>query len=211
MEYGCAYSFVGALPNHSGNDSSSTSCSRHVYFFHYIVLVFVPGTFLRVLTTSIILVQLSQESWKKKKEHRAGPTSSTSAAAAAAAAVAAAEAAAAEAPAAEASIIIIIIIISSSSNGSGSSSSSRKAGVRSDSNTRGCEGQASLFRATAKPIHAKTELKHAERGTQHCNNGRPPPVCDPYRPNRKDSLVSVCNSYSLVIHEGSPPQIPCRT
>ena len=78
---------------------------------------------------------------------------------------------------------------SSSSSSSNSSSSSRKAGVRSDSNTRGWEGQASLFRATAKPIHAKTELKYTERGTQHCNNGRPTPVCYPYRPNRKDSLV----------------------
>ena len=29
-------------------------------------------------------------------------------------------------------------------------------------------GQASLFRATERPIHAKTELKHKERGTQHC-------------------------------------------
>ena len=111
--------------------------------------------------------------------------------------------AAAEAPAAEAS--------SSSSSSSSSGSSSRKAGVRSDSNMRGCEGQASLFRATAKPIHAKTEPKHTERGTQHCNNGRPTPVCDPYRPNRKDSLVSVSNSCSLVIHEGSSPQFPCRT
>ena len=117
-------------------------------------------------------------------KHRAGPTNS------------AAAAAAAETPAAEAS---------------SSSSSSRKAGVRSGSNTRGCEGQASLFCATAKPIHAKTELKHTEGGTHHCNNGRRTPVCDPYRPNRKDSLVSVSNSYSLVIHEGSPPQFPCRT
>ena len=40
-----------------------------------------------------------------------------------------------------------------------SSSSSRKAGVRSGSNTRGCEGQASLFRATAKPVYAKAQLK----------------------------------------------------
>ena len=135
----------------------------------------------------------ARELEEKKKKHRAGPTSSTSAAAAAATA---------ETPAAEAS---------STTSSSSSSSSSRKAGVRSDSNTRGCEGQASLFRTTAKPIHAKTELKHTERGTQHCNNGRPTPVCDPYRPNRKDSLVSVCNSYSLVIHEGSPPQFPCRT
>ena len=70
MEYGCAYSFVGAPTNHSGNDSSSsTSCSRHVHFFHHTLLVFVPGTFLRVLTTSIILVQLSQESWKKRKKN----------------------------------------------------------------------------------------------------------------------------------------------
>ena len=51
-----------------------------------------------------------------------------------------------------------------------------------------------MFRATARPIHAKTELKHTERGTQHCNNGRPTPVCDPYRPNRKDSLVSTHSS-----------------
>ena len=123
------------------------------------------------------------------------------AAAAEAAALAAAAAAAAGAPAAEAS----------STTTTTSSSSSRKASVRSDSNTRGCEGQPSLFRATAKPIHAKTELKHTERGTQHCNNGRPTTVCDPYRPNRKDSLVSVSNSYSLVIHEGSPPQFPCKT
>ena len=50
-------------------------------------------------------------------------------------------------------------------------------------------GQTSLFRATERPIHAKTELKHTERGTQHCNNGRPTPVCDPYRPNRKYSLA----------------------
>ena len=50
-------------------------------------------------------------------------------------------------------------------------------------------GQASLFRATARPIHAKAQLKHTERGTQHCNNGRPTPVCDPYRPNRKYSLT----------------------
>ena len=57
------------------------------------LLVFVPGTFLRVLTTSIILVQLSQERVGRKKKHRAGPTSSS--------AVAAAAAAAAEAEAAE--------------------------------------------------------------------------------------------------------------
>ena len=82
----------------------------------------------------------------------------------------------------------------SSRRSSRSSSSSRKAGVRSDSNTRGCQGQASLFRATANPIHAKTEQKHTERGTQHCNNGRPTPVCDPYRPKRKDSLVSTHSS-----------------
>ena len=45
----------------SRNDSSSiTSCSHHGHFY-LILLVFVPGTFLRVLTTSIILVQLSQE------------------------------------------------------------------------------------------------------------------------------------------------------
>ena len=31
-------------------------------------------------------------------------------------------------------------------------------------------GQDSLFRATARPIHAKTELKHTERGTQHFSN-----------------------------------------
>ena len=115
-------------------------------------------------------------------------------------AAAAAAAAAAEAPAAEAS-----------SSSRSSSRRSGEAGVRSDSNTRGSEGQASLFRATANPIHAKTEQKHTERGTQHCNNGRPTTVCDPYRPNRKDSLVSVSNGYSLVIHEGSPPQFPCRT
>ena len=67
-----------------------------------------------------------------------------------------------------------------------------------------------LCRATAGPIHAKTEQKHSERVTQHYNNGRPT-LCDPYRHNRKNSLVPVCNSYSLVIHEGSPPQFPCRT
>ena len=50
-------------------------------------------------------------------------------------------------------------------------------------------GQASLFRAKERPIHATTELKHTERGTQHCNNGRPTPVCDPCRPNRKYSLT----------------------
>ena len=72
-------------------------------------------------------------------------------------------------------------------------------------------GQASLFRATERPIHAKRELKHTERGTQHCNSGRPTPACDPYRPNRKYSLVPVSNNYSLVIHEWSPPQFPCRT
>ena len=33
------------------------------------------------------------------------------------------------------------------------------------------------------------ELKNTERGTQLCNNGRPTPVCDPYRPHRKYSLV----------------------
>ena len=54
---------------------------------------------------------------------------------------------------------------------------------------RGCEGQASLFRATARPIHAKTELKHTKRGTQHCNNGRPTPVCDPYWPSLKYSVT----------------------
>ena len=48
-----------------------------------------------------------------------------------------------------------------------------------------------MFRTTAKPIHAKTGLKHTERGTKHCSNGRPTVVCEPYRPNRKDSLVSV--------------------
>ena len=84
---------------------------------------------------------------------------------------------------------------SSSSSSSNSSSSSRKAGVRSDSNTRGWEGQASLFRATAKPIHAMTELK--QRGIQHCNNGRPSPVCDPYLPNREDSLALVTHSSSM--------------
>ena len=85
MKFGCAYSFVEAPTNHSGNDSSgSTSYSRHEHFFHQMLLVFVPGTFLRVLTTSIILVQLSLESWKKKENHRAGPTGSTSEAAAAA-------------------------------------------------------------------------------------------------------------------------------
>ena len=67
--------------------------------------------------------------------------------------------------------------------------------------------------STERPIHAKTELKQTERGTQHCKNGRPTPVCDPYRPSRKYSLVPVSNNYnySLVIHEGSPPQFPCRT
>ena len=56
------------------------------------------------------------------------------------------------------------------------------------------------------------ELKHTERGTQHCNNGRATPVCDPYRPGRKYSLVPVSNNYnySLVIYEGSPPQFPWR-
>ena len=74
MEYGWAYSFVGAPTNHSGYVSSSnTSCSRHVHFFQHILLVFVPGTFLRVLTSSIILVQLSQESWKEKKKTPSRP------------------------------------------------------------------------------------------------------------------------------------------
>ena len=74
-------------------------------------------------------------------------------------------------------------------------------------------GQVSSFRATARPIYAKTWLKHTERGTQHRNNGRPSPVCDPFRPNRKYSLfrVSIIFSYSLVIHEGSLLQFPCRT
>ena len=35
----------------------------------------------------------------------------------------------------------------------------------------------------------KMELKHTERGTQHCNNGRPTPVCDPYRPSLKYSVT----------------------
>ena len=30
--------------------------------------------------------------------------------------------------------------------------------------------QASLFRAKERPIHATTELKHTERGTQHFSN-----------------------------------------
>ena len=50
-------------------------------------------------------------------------------------------------------------------------------------------GQASLCRATERPIHAKPGLKHTERGAQHCNNGRPTPVCDPHRPNRNYSLT----------------------
>ena len=50
-------------------------------------------------------------------------------------------------------------------------------------------GQASLFRAKERPIHATTELKHTERGTQHCNNGGPTPVCDPCRSNRKYSIT----------------------
>ena len=47
-----------------------------------------------------------------------------------------------------------------SSSSSSSSSSSRKAGVLSDSNTRGCEGQSSLVRATAKPIHLREHAEH---------------------------------------------------
>ena len=39
------------------------------------------------------------------------------------------------------------------------------------------------------PSMPKTELKHTERGTQHCNNGRPTPVCDPYRPSLKYSVT----------------------
>ena len=39
------------------------------------------------------------------------------------------------------------------------------------------------------PSMPKTELKHSERGTQHCNNGRPTPVCDPYRPSLKYSVT----------------------
>ena len=50
-------------------------------------------------------------------------------------------------------------------------------------------GQASLFRAKERPIHATTELKHRKRGTQHCNNGGPTPVCDPCRPNRQYSIT----------------------
>ena len=38
------------------------------------------------------------------------------------------------------------------------------------------------------PSMPKTELKHTERGTQHCNNGRPTPVCDLYRPSLKYSV-----------------------
>ena len=114
---------------------------------------------------------------QQQQRHRQQKQAATAAAAAVTAA------AAAEAPVSEAS-----------SNSSSSSSNRRKAGVRPDDNTRGCEGQASLFRATAKPIHAKTELKHRERGTQHCNNGRPTPVCDPCLLNREDSLVSTHSS-----------------
>ena len=85
-------------------------------------------------------------------------------------------------------------------------SSTRFSGlIFEDDKTVPYDDDASLFRATERPIHAKTELKHTERRTQHCNNGRPTPVCDPYRPNRK------IQPYSLVIHEGSPPQFPCRT
>ena len=85
-------------------------------------------------------------------------------------------------------------------------SSTRFSGlIFEDEKTVPYDDDASLFRATERPIHAKTELKHTERRTQHCNNGRPTPVCDPYRPNRK------IQPYSLVIHEGSPPQFPCRT
>ena len=39
------------------------------------------------------------------------------------------------------------------------------------------------------PSMPKTELKHTERRTQHCNNGRPTPVCDPYRPSLKYSVT----------------------
>ena len=83
-------------------------------------------TFLRVPYNIHHHTAFAEELGENKK-HRAEPTNS-------------AAAAATEAPAAEAR---------------SSSSSSRKAGVLSDSNTCGCEGQSSLFRATAKPIHLR--------------------------------------------------------
>ena len=39
------------------------------------------------------------------------------------------------------------------------------------------------------PSMPKTELKRTERGAQHCTNGRPTPVCDPYRPSLKYSVT----------------------
>ena len=39
------------------------------------------------------------------------------------------------------------------------------------------------------PSMPKTELKHTERGAQHCNNGRPTPVYDPYRPSLKYNVT----------------------
>ena len=66
-----------------------------------------------------------------------------------------------------------------------------------------------------RPINAKTQLKHTERETQHCNIVRPTTVCDPYQSSRKCSLVPVStsyiNSYSILFHEGSPPQFTCRS
>ena len=134
------YSFVGRRSTTAETTAAAAHLGVTTYMFF---LIFVLGTFLRVLYNNMHHhVAFVRELEEKKKKHRAGPTSSTSAAAAAAA----------EAPAAEASS-------TATTSGSGSSSSSRKAGVRPDSNTRRCEGQASLFRATEKPIHAKTELK----------------------------------------------------
>ena len=48
-------------------------------------------------------------------------------------------------------------------------SSTRFSGlIFEDEKTVPYDDDASLFRATERPIHAKTELKHKERGTQHC-------------------------------------------
>ena len=63
------------------------------------------------------------------------------------------------------------------------------------------------------PSMPKTELKHTERGTQHCNNGRPTPVCDPCRPNSKYSLThsSSMKGPSLNFHAESELENPKTT
>ena len=68
MEYGCAYSFVGA-PTTAETTAAAAHLVVTTYIFFIILLVFVPGTFLRVLITSIVLVQLSQERVGREKKN----------------------------------------------------------------------------------------------------------------------------------------------